>query len=190
MSTVSNLILSTTWLLGAFYRRGNQSLERLSDFSWVSRPVRGRGKLTTGLYLHARVLSRFSHLRLCVTLWTVAHQAPLSMGFSRQEYCSGLPCPRPGDLPDLGIESMLLSTPALSGRFFTTNAICEALDLYLLSLKFFFFLLHPLSVPTPAKVWPSEVTFPLDDCIRGSIYCKILLPPKSFKDKLLFLIGP
>ena len=39
-----------------------------------------------------------------VTLWTVAHQAPLSMGFSRQEYWSGLPFPSPGDLPDPGIE--------------------------------------------------------------------------------------
>ena len=39
-----------------------------------------------------------------MTLWTVAHQAPLSMGFSRQEYWSGLPCPAPGDLPNPGIE--------------------------------------------------------------------------------------
>ena len=45
------------------------------------------------------VLSRFSHVQLCATLWTVARQAPLSMGFPRQEYWSGLPCPPPGDLP-------------------------------------------------------------------------------------------
>ena len=45
-----------------------------------------------------------------VTLWTVACQAPLSMGFSRQEYSSGLPCPPPGDLPDPGFE---LEFPAL-----------------------------------------------------------------------------
>ena len=47
--------------------------------------------------------------QLCLTLcdlWTVARQAPLSMGFSRQEYWSGLPCPPPGDLPDPGIEPM------------------------------------------------------------------------------------
>jgi len=48
--------------------------------------------------------SRFSWVRLFVTPWTVAHQAPLSMGFSRQEYWSGLPFPSPGDLPDPGIE--------------------------------------------------------------------------------------
>ena len=50
------------------------------------------------------VLSRFSHVRLFATLWTVACQATVSMGFSRQEYWSGLPCPPPGYLPDPGIE--------------------------------------------------------------------------------------
>jgi len=56
-----------------------------------------------GTCMHAKLL------QLCLTLqplWTVAHQAPLSMGFSRQEYCSGLPCHPPGDLPDPGIEPM------------------------------------------------------------------------------------
>ena len=52
------------------------------------------------------------------TTWTVAHQAPLSMGFCRQEYWSGLPFPSPGDLPDPGIEP---SSPALAGRFFTSG---------------------------------------------------------------------
>ena len=51
--------------------------------------------------------------------WTVAPQAPLSMGFSRQEYWSGLPCPPPGDLPDPGIEPVSPISPALAGRFFT-----------------------------------------------------------------------
>ena len=45
------------------------------------------------------MLSRFSHVQLFAMLWTVAHQAPLSMGFSRQEYWNGLPFPPPGDLP-------------------------------------------------------------------------------------------
>ena len=49
-----------------------------------------------------------SHVRLFATPWTIAYQAPLSMGFSRQEYWSGLPFPSPGDLPDLGIEPGLL----------------------------------------------------------------------------------
>ena len=51
----------------------------------------------------ACVLSCFSHVPLFVTLWTVARQAPLSMGFSRQEHWSGLPRPPPGDLPDTEI---------------------------------------------------------------------------------------
>ena len=51
-----------------------------------------------------------SRVRLFVTPWTVAHQAPLSMGFSRQEYWNGLPFPSPGDLPDPGIEAR---SPAL-----------------------------------------------------------------------------
>ena len=68
-------------------------------------------------------------LQLCPTLcllWTVACQAPLSMGFSRQEYWSGLPCPPSGDLPDPGIEPSSLMSPALAGGFFTTGAIWEA----------------------------------------------------------------
>ena len=56
------------------------------------------------LLLHTCVLSHFSHVQLFATLWTVAHQVPLSMGFSRQEYWSRLLCPPPGDLPDPGIE--------------------------------------------------------------------------------------
>ena len=54
------------------------------------------------LCMGACVLSHFSHVRLCETLWTVARQAPLSMGFSRQKYWSGLPCPPPGNLCDPG----------------------------------------------------------------------------------------
>ena len=60
------------------------------------------------------------------TLWTVACQAPLSMGFCKQKHWSGLPCPPPGDLPDPGIEPESLTSPALAGRFFTTSATWEA----------------------------------------------------------------
>ena len=66
--------------------------------------------------LHACTLSR---VRLSVTPWTVARQAPLSMEFSRQEYWSGLLFPSSGDLPDPGIESVSPESPALVGRFFT-----------------------------------------------------------------------
>ena len=52
------------------------------------------------LYLGVLLFSLFSRIWLCATPWTVPHQTPLSMGFSRQEYWSGLPCPPPGDLPN------------------------------------------------------------------------------------------
>ena len=60
-----------------------------------------------------RAPSRFSRIRLLVTLWPIAHQAPLSMGFSRQEYWSGLPC-----LPDPGITLEFLMSSALADGFF------------------------------------------------------------------------
>ena len=69
---------------------------------------------------HVCVLSRFSHVQLCVTLWTIVRQAPLSTGFSRQEYWNGLPFTSPGDLPNPGIEpASLLRLPSLAGGFFT-----------------------------------------------------------------------
>ena len=72
------------------------------------------------------VLSNFSHVRLCVTRWTVAHQAPLSMGFPRQEYWNGLLCPPPGDLPNLGIKPTPLCL-LLADRLFTTSTTWEVI---------------------------------------------------------------
>ena len=69
----------------------------------------------------ARMLSHSSRARLCATLWTIAHQTPLFLGFSSQEYWSGLPCPPPGDLPDPGIKPTSLMSPALAGGFFTAR---------------------------------------------------------------------
>ena len=62
----------------------------------------------------------------CLTLCDPMGQATLSMGFSTQEYWNGLPCPPPGDFPDLGIEPTSLMSPALAGMFFTTSATWEA----------------------------------------------------------------
>ena len=59
---------------------------------------------------------------LTVMIWTVGRQAPPSMGCSRQEYWSGLPCPPPGELPNLGIKPKPLMSPALAGGFFTIRA--------------------------------------------------------------------
>ena len=66
--------------------------------------------------VHVHVLSRFHPVQLFVILWTVAHQALLFIGFSRQEYWDGMPFPPPGNLPDLGIESMSLISLVLAGR--------------------------------------------------------------------------
>ena len=63
-----------------------------------------------------------SSVQLFVTPWTIAHQVPLSMEFSRQEYWSGLSFPHPGDLPNPGIETASLMSPVLAGGFFTTSA--------------------------------------------------------------------
>ena len=70
----------------------------------------------------------FSHVWLFATLWPVACQAPLSMGFSRQEHQSGWPCPLPGDLSNPGIEPASLMSPALADRFFNTSATIRSLQ--------------------------------------------------------------
>ena len=76
-----------------------RSLSLIQNFSWDS----------NNLLVKVKVKS-LTRVQLFVTLWTVAHQAPQSMGFSRLEYWSGLPFPSPGDLPDPGIETR---SPAL-----------------------------------------------------------------------------
>ena len=72
-------------------------------------------------YLLYSMLSHFSRVRLFVTPWTIALQVCLTIGFSRQEYWSGLLYPPPGDLPDSGTEPTFLTSPALAGRFFTAS---------------------------------------------------------------------
>ena len=85
--------------------------------------------LTATCYHYVSMLSRFSCVPLFTTLWNgldCSPQAPLSMGFSRQEYWSGLPYLPPGDLPNPGIKPTSLTSASLTGRFFTTNATWEA----------------------------------------------------------------
>ena len=81
--------------------------------------------------LSVSVLSHFSINRHFATLRTLTCQAPLSVGFSRQEYWSELPFPPPGDLPNPGIKPASLMSPALAGGFFTTSATWEAVLAYL-----------------------------------------------------------
>ena len=71
------------------------------------------------------VLTHFSHVPFFTNLWTIAYWVPWSMGFSRQEYWSGLPCPPPGESSNPGIKHRSL-TSALAGRFFATSTTWEA----------------------------------------------------------------
>ena len=96
-----------------------------------------------------------SHARLFLAPWTVAHQAPLPMEFSRQEYWSGLPFPSPGNLPNPGIKSASPISPALAGRFFTTSATWEV---QCKSIIIIYKYVYPLSSepPSPLPVPPPK----------------------------------
>ena len=72
------------------------------------------------------MLNCLSCVQLFAPQWTVGHQALLSIGLSRQEYWSGLPCSPPGDLLDTGIEPASLMYPALEGGFLITTTTREA----------------------------------------------------------------
>ena len=76
--------------------------------------------------METRKVKLLSHVQLFVSPWAVACQAPLPMGFSRQDYWSALPCPPPGQLPNPGIEPTSLLSPALADGFFTTDTTWEA----------------------------------------------------------------
>ena len=87
------------------------------------------------------MLSRVSHVQLFATPWTVAHQALLSMGFSRQEYWSGLPCPPPGDLPNPGIEPVSPMSPACRQILYhwaTREALNSLTDAFFFNIYIFF----------------------------------------------------
>ena len=91
----------------------------------------------------------FSCVQLFPTLWTVAHQAHLSMGFSRQENWSGLLCPSPGGLPNLGMEPVSLMSPTLAGGFFTTSTTWEAqIYKYIVKINFISFYLFSVATRT------------------------------------------
>ena len=95
----------------------------------VSKTKYFTSSLTSSLKIKVKSLS---HIWLFVTPWTVTHQAPLSMGFSRQEYWSGLPFPTPGDLPKPGIESgslSLLFDPCRLNRLFRSQQSTHYQDL-------------------------------------------------------------
>ena len=92
---------------GFLFRKSNYFQQQLSHFAALQCV---RVWLLCNLPVLVRVLHRFSHVWIFVTTWTVAHQAPLSMGFSKHEYWSGFPCPPPEDIPHPGIKG---ASPAL-----------------------------------------------------------------------------
>ena len=107
----------------------------LTDLQWnLSHKIRWQYIYVSfsGLLL---LLCALSHVWLFVTLWIVAHQAPLFMGFSRQEYWNELPFLPPGDLPDPGIKRVSLASPTLADEFFTTKPPRKPLMLFHLSIN-------------------------------------------------------
>ena len=103
--------------------------------------------ITHHIHLHvsAHMLSRLRPIRLFVTLWTVAHQAPLSKEFSRQEYWKGLPCPPPGDLLDTGIKPGSPSSPTLQVDFL----LLSPMYLHIYIQKYILFMLTNWSLQLP-----------------------------------------
>ena len=100
------------------------------------------------VFLSACVLSHFSRVWLFVTPWTMAHHDPLSMGFCRQEYWSGLPCPSPGDLPYLGIEPACPPSPVLQG---------DSLPLSHQGSPVIFLVPHFTHLPKPAESLKADI---------------------------------
>ena len=108
---------------------------------WVkfSETVKWDNKVTifkNTVYILCMCVCALCHAPLFVTPWTVAHQAPLPMGISTQEYWSGLPCPPPEDLPHLGLEPRSFASPALLVGFFITRTTWEALCIYYIHTVF------------------------------------------------------
>ena len=102
------------------------------------------------VYIACAVLSCFSNIWFFATPWTITHQAPLSIGLSKQEYWSGLPCPPPGDLPDPGtevtsprslasqVDSLPLAPPVEPSIYYTITLRCVYMWMYILLLLLLF----------------------------------------------------
>ena len=104
--------------------------------------------------------------------WTVAHQTPLSIEFSRQEYWSGLPFPTPGDLPDLGIELSSRASPALVGGFFLTTGPPGKLMIGLAKSNFSLFLIL-------GNVSTGTLVFQKGGWVNFSLTCLITMAPAN-----------
>ena len=116
------------WLKPAKNKNGLDTLKLIEGYSYFSFIHSFNHSLYKDLWSsYSFLYSVVAQSCLTAIPWTVACLAPLPLGFSRQDYWSGLPCPSPGDLPDPRIEYVSLMAPALAGGFFTTSATSEAL---------------------------------------------------------------
>ena len=161
------------------WRRGQGLTANRNERSfWGDRNAPFTSWLGQWFRVYRCVLSRFSHVWPFVILWTVVHQAPLSMGFSRQEHCSGLLCPALGDLPSPGIEPTSLMSPAQSGGFLTTSVtweiqgssykiLCTYLNSLTYTLKIGFIVLNYISKTKQKKIHWNQY---LDSSIVKTIY--------------------
>ena len=138
-------------LVDVFINKKGPILELLTEVSWEKVPWNPHpawsGSMQNGMYVHAQSLG---HVRLFVTPQTIGCQAPLSMGFPRQESWSGLPFPSPGDLPDPRIKPTSFAPPALAGTFFTN---CTPWKHSRLSLLQTFLRVSPPLCPAPRPTW-------------------------------------
>ena len=121
------------------------------------------------VFVCVRVCVYVSCVQLFATLWTVASQAPLSMGFFRQEYWSRLPCPLPGDLPDSGMELVSLMSPSWADRFFTISTTWEAKYIYLAQM------FRQTSLPLPLQISSSTLSERLSPGLQASVSTQIKL---------------
>ena len=116
-----------------------------------------------------------SRVRLFAIPWTVACQAPPATEFFRQEYCSGLPFPTLGNLPDTGIEPMSLASPVLAGRFFTSAPHGKPYNIYRYAYIYIYIYLI---------LWPlflNQLTF---------VYTGTLVNIRSISDQILEAFPP
>ena len=146
----------------------------INSVEWVCLCIRC-DKLCVCVCVCARALSCFICIWPFATPWTIAHQAPLSMGFSGQEYRSGLSCPPSEGHPHPGIEPSSLMSPALAGGFFTTSTTWETPSTSCICL------IPELSTGGLLQAWASQLGWPLTTCgswaldmwsVQFEMYCQ------------------
>ena len=126
----------------------------------------------------------------------IACQVPLSKGFPRQEYWSGLPCLPPGDLPSPGIEPMSLTSPALTGRFFATSTTWDAPApksrfprIYYRAISFFTFIPPAQAPERPRYAFVFYRHWPFLQEGWGETFCFLRLPTPQFQSSFVTELG-